>query len=359
LQVGETSAPKLNREAVMTGTHPLPKLGIKAPSLVGLLLILGISALAQERVTLEGRVLTSQGRTLTSGVRITIETTEGRKVAQQFADSGGAFQFSDLQKLAYNLIVTAPGFKTFQETIDLRYTGGSYEANISLTPSGQAQASPAALESRSDQSAPKNARKDNTKGMKALKSKKLKQAKAYFLQALQMDPCYARAQSNLALVLSQEHDIAGAEDILHKAIQCDPDFLDSYVELGEFLNAEKKYKESKNVLQQGVRRLPSAWQFYYQIGLADYGMGDYNQALLDFNKVRSFNKSPSSKLYVKLADCYLKLHNFPKAYAEMQTYLQADPKGPYAARVKQIMQQMQTAGVLGPSTKPSRLSAKQ
>ncbi|HUY12913.1 MAG TPA: tetratricopeptide repeat protein [Terriglobia bacterium] len=343
----------------MTGTNPPSRSFLAASILIGVFLTLEPTVLAQERVTLEGRVQTNQGLTLTSGVHITLETTEGREVAQQFADSGGDFQFSGLEKLSYNLIVSAQDFNTFEETIDLHYTGGSYEANVNLVPIGQTTANGSALRSRSDQSAPKSARKDNTKGTRALKSKKLAQAKIYFEQALQVDPCYARAQSNLALVLSQEHNMAEAEKLLWKAIKCDPDFLDSYIELGEFLNAERKFPESKNVLQQGVRRVPSAWQFYYQIGLADYGEANYTQALQDFLKARSLSTPPPSKLYVKLADCYVKLQNFPKADAEMGSYLQADPKGPYAARVKQIMRQMRAAGVLGAKTSPSSLSSKQ
>ena len=57
--------------------------------------------------------------------------------------------------------------------------------------------------------------------------------------------------------------------------------------------------------------------------------------------------SPPAEFHVKMADCYLKEKAFDKAYSQMDEYLKAEPDGRFAAKIKEIMQRMKAAGVLG------------
>ncbi len=47
-----------------------------------------------------------------------------------------------------------------------------------------------------------------------------------------------------------------------------------------------------------------------------------------------------------MADVYLKEKSYDKAYSHMDEYLKADPDGRFAAKIKNIMQQMKASGVL-------------
>jgi tetratricopeptide (TPR) repeat protein len=140
--------------------------------------------------------------------------------------------------------------------------------------------------------------------------------------------------------------IAGAEAALHKAVQCDPGFPDAYTQLGQLLNAEKKFAESADLLQDGLRRSPRAWQFYYQLAMAHFGLKQYGQAEEEYLKVQSLNPNAPADLHVKLADVYLKENAYDKAYAQMQAYLQAEPEGRFATKIKAVMRQMESSGAL-------------
>lgn len=315
------------------------------------LFIATVSALGQfnRGVTLEGRVRTNQGQTVPGGASIRLQTSEGMEVGTQFTTSNGEFSIPELRKAVYTITVTAKGFQTYHATLDLTDVANSYETNIELSPAPLGVPAGGGILSRSDEEAPGKARNESKKGVQALEKRKFANAKAHFERALAVDPCYARAQANLALVLEQQHDMTGAVALLRKSLKCDPDFLESYIELGQFLTAQHKFGESEAVLQQGVRLSPSAWQFYYELGLADFGGGNYHAAETNLLKAKFFNHSPPPELYVKLADLYVRERAFPDAYGAMQAYLRAAPRGRYAARTKSIMRQMEAAGVVSKS----------
>jgi tetratricopeptide (TPR) repeat protein len=324
-----------------------------------LLLSIGLFApepvASEETVTLSGQVVTYTGQTIPSGVTITLETESGERAAQTPANSAGRFDIVGLKKLRYRLIVTAEGFETWQQDIDVGQVGNQYIVRITLTPLNKVKEIAAPAPALTDGQAPKTARKEYEKGSRALAASQLDEARAHLEKALAEFPCYARAQTDLAVILTERHEVPGAEAALRKAVQCDPGFPDAYTQLGQLLNAEKKFAESADLLQDGLRRSPGAWQFYYQLAMAHYGLKQYSQAEEEFLKVQSLNPNPPAEFHAKLADVYLKEDAYDKAYAQMQAYLQAEPEGRFAAKIKVIMRQMESSGALrAPATKAAQ-----
>lgn len=275
---------------------------------------------------------------------VTLETVEGETAEQQPLDATGAFEMAELQKIKYVLVVKADGFKPYQQEIDLGYTTDVYFVNIMLTPiSAVVRRPPPAL---TDLQAPKDARKAFAKGRQALDQRNPKKAEHYLESAVEIYPCYARAQTDLGLTLSTLRQFEAAEKALRKAIACDPGFLDSYTMLGQLLNAETHYAESETVLEEGLRLSPGAWQFYSELGTAEFEQGKYREAAAQFQKAEQMTPAPPPDIHVKLANAYVKMESFNQAYGEMAAYLNADPQGPLAPRIKQIMSQMKGAGVI-------------
>jgi tetratricopeptide (TPR) repeat protein len=303
-------------------------------------------ASSEQTITLEGWVHTENGQTIPSGVVIRLATAEGLMVVQQSPSSAGQFEFGGLAKIAYHLTVTADGFQPYEQELDLSHSGDKAILTVYLTPlKGTKQAS-SELPTLTDSKAPRKARKEFEKGERALGDKNFSEARAHFEKAVEEYPCYARAQTDLALALTTQRDRPHAEAALKKAIECDPDFVDAYSQLGWFLNGEKRFVESAAVLQEGLRRSPSAWQFYYQLGVAHYGLGDYNKAEEEYLKTESLNTEPPAEIHVKLADVYFKKSAFAKAYSEMESYLHAEPSGRFAAKIRELMKQLESAGLV-------------
>jgi tetratricopeptide (TPR) repeat protein len=322
--------------------------------LLGIGLFAPAPAAGQGTARLSGQVVTNTGRTVPSVVTITLETEMGERAAQTPAQNDGRFELSDLRKLHYRLIVTAEGFETWQQDVDFTQGASEYIVRIALTALNKVKEMAASAPALTDAQAPKTARKEYEKGSRALAARQLDEARTHLENALSEFPCYARAQTDLAVVLTEQREVPSAEAALRKAVQCDPGFPDAYTQLGQLLNAEKKFADSADLLQDGLRRSPGAWQFYYQLAIAHFGLKQYGQAEEEYLKVQSINPSPPAELHVKLADVYLKENAYEKAYAQMQAYLQAEPDGRFAAKIKVIMRQMESSGALGaPPRKPS------
>ena len=304
----------------------------------------------QETVSLGGQVRNSDGQIIPSGVNLRLETPQGMLVETQPANANGQFEFTDVKKERYRLTASAKGFQTVQQDLDLRLTASRVLVNLFLRPEGQIKSETAAPAVLTDERAPKKARDELAKGARALSKENYPDARAHLERAIAEYPCYARAQTQLAITLIDLSDPAQAESALRKAIGCDPGFDEAHLVLGQLLNMQKRFAESEKTLKEGVRLAPASWQFYYQLGIADSGLGQYAKAAEEYDRVLSLNATPAPDYYVKVADVYLAEEKYDKAYVAMQHYLEVDPHGRFAEKIRRTVQQMEADGVLSKST---------
>jgi len=302
-----------------------------------------------ENGIIEGRVQADNGRAIPTTVTLKLVTAAGEVVSERPANTNGEFEFSNLPHIAFVLTVTADGFESSQQVANLGRSGGKITLNIILQPAPQAPPPITATETFTDGQAPKTARKEFEKGEQSLAKRDINGARGHLAKAVQEFPCYARAQTDLGAILALLGRSKDAETALQKAIQCDPGYPDAYLQLGLVYNSQKNYRSSITELTEGTRHAPSAWQFYYQLGIARFGLGQFTEAEQGFLKARSFNPPQHEDIQIKLADVYLKEGQFNKAYAEMQAYLAANPQGRFAEKIKGIMHQMESSGTVQPA----------
>jgi len=307
----------------------------------------------QNTVTLGGWIQGDYGGSVTNGVVVHLETSEGMYCGDQPVNTAGYFEYVGLAKTYYHLTVTAPGFRDYHQDVSLGTVGDKLVINVHHSPAPTSKSLPPPPSSSfTDNNASKKARKEYQQGAAGLHGGNLSAAESHLRKAVEEYPCYVRAQTDLALALNRRQQFSGSEAALRKAMECDPDYLDTYNELGQLDYNEKKYVESQTVLQEGLRRSPQSWQFYFQIGADDYHLGKYAAAEQEFLKAESLNAALPAEVHVRLADMYVKQSAYAKAYAEMQAYLRAEPNGPYAARVRSLMHQMESDRVV-PSAQPA------
>jgi tetratricopeptide (TPR) repeat protein len=326
-------------------------------SVLALILLLDMCPLLvvadEAKARVAGQVTTSNGKTIPFGVNVQLQAPGGQIAGQQPADSSGHFQFDYVEKKDYTLLVTADGYQPVTQDLDLRY-GDQLFITIRLTPlEHKVIEDRGTVTSVEDLKVSDHAKRQYVKGDRALKAQNFSAAKRFFEQAVQEYPCYAEAQLGLATVLIATMQSSHAEAALRKAIQCAPAFLDAYVELSQLFNSEKRYDESSELLQPAIERSPDTWQLRYQIGVAHYGLKQYEEAEKDFLGARSLNRTSPPILHIKLADVYLKKSEFGKAYAEMQSYLTEEPDGRFAPRIKAVIQQMKADGLVPADPPPS------
>jgi Flp pilus assembly protein TadD len=303
--------------------------------------------------SIQGRVHTADGSPLPADINVRLEEAEGTVVARQFVGSNGKFEFWDLTGNLYRLIVTAPGFQTVSQDVDMHYEASRFP-DVYLVPVVQRKSPSPATTSATDLAAPKKAQKEYEKGEHALQNGNPEEARSHLEKAVAEYPCYARAQTTLGVALSMLRQFSPAEAAFKKSIECDAGFLEAYIQLAILLNLEGKYADNKLNLQQGLGHFPDDWQLHYQLGVASDGLKDYAKAEEEYLKAQSINPTPPPEFHVKLADVYLKRKEFEKAYGEMQTYLRLAPNGEFAEETKSLMKRMESAGVVQPEAKANQ-----
>lgn len=321
---------------------------------------LATSPAVKKTVILAGQVRTADDHPISTGAIVTLDTVDHVPIATTHADSDGQFEFEIVPGNAVLLQVSAQGYQTFQKRLDeVVFTQYRTVINVILTPvrqSASLEAGPAVL---TDLKAPKKARDQLDKGVQALLKGMYSEARVHFEKAVAAYPCYARAQTELAIVLIPSRDFTRAESALHTSIQCDPGYQQARLVLGQLLNLQKRFVESEKTLSEAVRLDPGSWEIYYQMGIADFGRGEYARAAEEYEQVLSFNPAPPSSYYVRAANAYLGEKVYDKAYAMMHDYLQADPHGEFAEKIRASIQKMEAEGVLSKSMEEAAQTGKE
>lgn len=296
--------------------------------------------------TILGQVTSEGGGPLGVLVKVQVELPTGSLVKQVVAGPDGRFEFTGLDQTVYRVRAMAQGFEP--EVREANFEGPINEIvlHIALSPIRQRKAAPPVA--RSDKQASRKARKEFARGRRALKEKKLDEARTHLENAVQDFPCYARAQTDLALIYVRDKNVSSAETALRKSISCDADYTEAYGWLAMVLNGTGRYTESKEVLGEGIRRAPDSWNFHYLLGEAFAGLNQFGKAKEQYLKVRSLNPNAPAELRARLADLFHKIGDYQDAYTEMQGYLRADPQGRFAGRFRALMEEMVSSGQVHP-----------
>jgi Tfp pilus assembly protein PilF len=309
-----------------------------------------LASLADQAVTLKGRVLTRDGQVISSGVTVSLESEQGGLVGNRPTDAFGNYIFEGLTTGNYHLTVTADRFQVYQQDVGLDFRGQTYTINVYLTPSNKTGVKDAPP--LTDQAAPKTARKEFEKGKRALDQNKMPDARRHLERAVAEYPCYARAQDSLAEVDLHDHKLDGAEACFMKAIQCDGTFLDSFSELAELYILQKKFAQSEDILKQGLRLSPQTWLFHYEMGQTHYGLQKYAESVQDYLAAQSLHPEMPAKFHIKLASAFMRTTAYSNALAEFQTYLRLEPNGQYASTAREISDRMLKSGITAAAAAP-------
>jgi len=314
------------------------------------------SAQVQANRPVSGQVVTEEDAVISSGVTIVVAMRDGQRSAEIHPDAQGRFEVPDLFRQTYIMTVKAEGFQPLQLDLDLKDGAGPVVLRIVMhrAPSRKT-ASP--LPALTDMSAPKSARRVFQKGVQALQANRLDDAREKFEKAIAEYACYARALTGLASIQIAARDLDGAAANLHEAIRCDPGFPDASVLLGKVLNSQKRFVESEEILTQGLRLSPEAWQLYDQLATAHYNEGQYSKAQEEWVRVLALDPAPPAEVHAKLAAVYVQEGAREKAYIEMQAYLQAEPKGRFASSFKALMPRLRPSEANGATSPPPEPAA--
>ena len=283
--------------------------------------------------SIEGSVVDAKGRPVQHArLVLNVFGTEGQRT--DFSDTDGRFIFRRLPEGSYTLDVSAGGFQSTKEEIQL--VSVSRTIRIVLTPGERSEERhQGGTESVSAASlrVPKEAEKLYRKALRSHTEKRYDEALKEFDEALKIAPDFARAYAGRGITLLQMQNRADARIAFEKAVRLDPESFDAQVGLGLVLNDLREFQASTEHLLKARSLNSAGWQVHYELGRAYFALADYPEAEASLRTARA--SSPHYPgLYLLLSNLYLKTNRPADAVNELQGFLKMFPDGPMAEQVQ-------------------------
>lgn len=287
-----------------------------------------------------GQVSSPDGRKLIQFVSVRLERG-GSLVDQRTTDSTGRFRFSRLNPGSYFISANAPGFKVPPQQVDISRFSPRIHLLLQLVPDGETFRTRPSAPGVVNANVPEKARREFEKGSTALADNKTEEGIQHLEKAITLYSDYYEAQELLATAYMKQENWEKASLALHRALQIEPKAVTTMVSLGEVFRRQKKYEDGEKLLQDALALDDKSSLAHYTLGRIYWEKKD----LINAGKQIAF----TLQLAPEFADArllagniFVRAHLPENAIVEYEEYLRLDPKGQFAAEIRQLVQTLKT-----------------
>lgn len=307
---------------------------ISRAAIVGVL-VLSLVALAAPAFaqggTLRGMVVDAQNKPVT-GAKITMVQVDTNRKFETKTDNKG--EWRQIGLAPGNYTVTAEKDKLTQ-TFEVRVGLDTKEVNFSLQ-AGGAGGQMTAEQAKKEAERVEGIKAAFKEGAELTNAGKLDEAIVKFEEVLVAVPKCTECYVNLGAIHSRKQDWAKAEDAFKKALELNPESVESYNGLANVYNAQKKFKEAQAMNVEATKRMGatggSAESLYNQ-GVIAWNANDFPKAQELFAAAIKADEKHAESHFM-LGQAYLNLGKLPEAAKEFETYIKVAPNGPNAEKAK-------------------------
>lgn len=261
------------------------------------------------------------------------DVQDGRIIATGYSNRGGAFEIMSVPTGSYE-VVTTSGILESHDRVSVE--GVDAEVGIRLPQSETSEAGGRDTVSVAEMMIPEKARKAFKKADSAARAQRPDEALKHVDEALAIDPKYADALTLRGILELDANQLPQASADLENSIQCDSNYSLAYFALGATYNMMSRFDDAIRTLDRGVGLAPTSWQGYFELGKAFLGKGNYEASLRQLNKTEDLQPKFASVHLVK-AHALLGLKDYSNAMAELEVYLERDPKGMESAEARKTL----------------------
>lgn len=194
--------------------------------------------------------------------------------------------------------------------------------------------------------APEAAKKVYGKGVNAMLDEKWASAQKNFEKAVEIDPQYAAAWSDLGEVLQRQSKSDEARNAWEKAVAADPKYIKPYVQLAMLDLSQKKPEDAAAISGKAVAMNPLEFpELYFYNAVANLNLKHLDVAERSARRATELDNEheiPRSELL--LASILVAKGDRPGALEHFRKYLEIVPKAPDADQVKRAIAQLEAPG---------------
>lgn len=199
--------------------------------------------------------------------------------------------------------------------------------------------------SASDLGMPSSAAREFEKANRLMAKQEWEKATERLHKGLAIYPRYAAAYNNLGAVYSHLGNNTEAREALQKAIALDDRLAAAYVNLGRLSFLEKDFPTAESLLAKAINLAPAqnADELFL---LADAQLTDHHldEALQTSRQGHAEKLDHHASLHLLAANAYEQQNRINDCISELQLYLDEEPNGSSAERVRQALATLRARG---------------
>jgi len=316
-----------------------------------LIFFLGVAPVpcaVQQSTRVVGQVNLPSGATETGGVSVNIYTSSRNLVDSTVTDTRGHFYFMGVPTGDYRLVVSKPGHLTVEQELKVSYGVPEQGVTVFLTPqSTRTMGEGNATVTAAELALPSKVRKEFEDAKKAVKKEEYDAAIRHLKAVTEAEPQFALGFEVLGVACLRARKESEAEQAFERALKLEPKQSECYIQMGLLRYDQRRYDESKDFLKSGLAIEPNSWFGHFQLGLTYFALKDYSNSADEFHRAEELDPD-FAEVHIRLANVYLRCGNPAMAFAEFESYLKKDPKGRFAAQVRETLGEMRNAGTKPP-----------
>jgi tetratricopeptide (TPR) repeat protein len=292
-----------------------------------------IGALPLAAGDIEGRVRAGDMK------RVQIQLLRDRLVVEERFVSDGRFEFHNLNRGSYTVRARAEGYVEEEIAIDLPRRNSRELINIDLRRAESRPEGPGETISVVEYQIPRSARRAYEEGLEERKRGHCEKAVPHLQTALAAFQKYGEAFNELGNCFIQMKEFGKAEESFKKAIEYTGTIYPS-MNLADLYANQKRFADAQTVLRQSIAKHPSEGDLYFAMAVIHFDEGRLRDAeeagRLAHEKIHRL-----ADVHLVLAKVYLNLKDQSAVIDQLRLYLDENPKGPVADRVRRNLEKLQ------------------
>jgi tetratricopeptide (TPR) repeat protein len=298
--------------------------------------------------TLRVDVAFVEGGHAMSGIRVQLlqGLASAVPVEVEMTNSSGSVDFRDLPPGDYRVVVSGDGIETTQSDVHI----GDGEVFGSRLIAVRKAAEPNSGVPKgvlgntvtvAELNVPQEATQELTRGAAEMQHNNWKKAAEHFNKAIAIYPQFASGYYNLSVAYSRLGKPEAQRDALQKALKINDSFVPALVSLAHLEVADHKQEQARTFLDKAVSADPSNVEALALRVRVDYLQGQDQQAIADAQRVHDLPHQGYATVHYTAAAAFQRLNRIPEMLAQLQLFIQEDPKNPRADYVRQTIAELQ------------------